>query len=195
MIMQELKARTRPHHDRLEQLSHVGRIMDGSLTRADYEQLIRNNYRVHAPLEARLAAALAADPIDGLDFEARRKTPALRQDMQVLGLDTDDRAAEALLPEITDHYQALGALYVLEGATLGGSVIRKALARNPHLQDAQPFHYYGVYGEQTGPRWKQFGRLANERVQTPEHAERAIQAAIGTFEAFAASLTETIPTV
>lgn len=54
-----------------------------------------------------------------------------------------------------DEAEALGALYVLEGATLGGQVIIKRLKKNEPFSTL-PLAYYNVYADHTGVMWTQF---------------------------------------
>ena len=75
--------------------------------------------------------------------------------------------------------QALGAFYVLEGSTLGGRLISRALAETP--MRAVGLRYFDPYGEDTGRRWRAFkawldGEAAHSR---PAMVERG---AVATFD-------------
>jgi heme oxygenase len=62
---------------------------------------------------------------------------------------------------------ALGAMYVLEGASLGGHVIVKKLASNPFLTPLHlNFNYYRVYGDDLIPNWKSFCAVLNRQPET-----------------------------
>ncbi|MCH5717051.1 biliverdin-producing heme oxygenase [Niabella hibiscisoli] len=78
-------------------------------------------------------------------------------------------------PSFDNEAEALGALYVLEGATLGGQFIIKQLKKNDSLA-ALPLAYYNVYANQTGIRWKQFLEVIN-RYEDHESALRGAQKA------------------
>ena len=55
----------------------------------------------------------------------------------------------------------MGALYVLEGATLGGQVIIKRLKKNEPFSTL-PLAYYNVYADHTGVMWTQFLENINQ---------------------------------
>jgi heme oxygenase len=78
--------------------------------------------------------------------------------------------------------EALGAAYVLEGSTLGGQVIRRALQKHPVLSDQCQFHYYNCYGEHLRTRWLNFIELADQTLLTPIQIDMACQSACQTFE-------------
>jgi heme oxygenase len=61
--------------------------------------------------------------------------------------------------------ELLGAMYVLEGATLGGSVIVKRLKTNPNFEGLN-LNYYQIYGEQLIPMWKKFCEVLNQQPET-----------------------------
>src|ERR1700753_1100409 len=67
------------------------------------------------------------------DYPERRKTAAIVADLELLNSAIPATADE--LPEVTGTAQALGALYVMEGSTLGGQHIRKMLARQLRTEE------------------------------------------------------------
>lgn len=102
-------------------------------------------------LEPALAAELGPDWTAGRD-----KSAILKADLIELGLDP------ATLPICADAAQlvsnragALGVLYVLEGSTLGGNLIAKALRKVPAWPAGRPT-YFHPYGENTGAMWRRF---------------------------------------
>jgi heme oxygenase len=97
-----------------------------------------------------------------VDIRERRNAGFLLDDLRQLGHPADEPACCQTLPEISDTAQAFGALYVLEGSTLGGRMIVKMLAKNPAIpQNATRF--FSGYGEQTGSKWKSFLETFNQQ--------------------------------
>jgi heme oxygenase len=180
MITERLKAETADHHKATEAVSFGDRIMNGSLTLEEYGVLIEKNYILHAVLEAALEESNLIP--EELGFAARAKTASLIADMTLLG-----RSLPAL-PASTMRFQtsaeALGAMYVLEGATLGGAYIYKALQRNPVVAPLGKFNYYSVYGDLIGPNWKSFQEALIKHVQTKELEDLAIESAKQAFDFF-----------
>jgi heme oxygenase len=180
MITTRLKAETADHHKATEAVSYGDKIMGGTLTKAAYATLIEKNYILHALVENALVQSNLIP--EELRLRERLKTAALAEDLVLLN------HAVPNLPSITIQYttaaQALGAMYVVEGATLGGAYILKALQRNPAIAPIGTFHYYGVYGESIGAKWKTFQESLIAHVNTTALEDEAIESAKKTFDLF-----------
>jgi heme oxygenase len=157
MLHETLKQATKQNHDELEQLMFVNDIMSGTLSLANYKQILSTNYLVHKAFENYLFDNLSAETAEQLNLQHRRKLPALTADMKALQLEIPSPVNDDELTFEKTDASILGALYVLEGATLGGSVIVKRLKTNPELSALNlDFNYYQVYGDQLIPYWKTF---------------------------------------
>lgn len=178
-ILDTMKAETQPWHDKVEELAASHHIMDGSFTYGDYSVLISRHYTLHNALEPRLADFLSTCPIDGINFAERRKLAYLQQDRQELHNDIQESHFEPQVT-ITTPAQALGCMYVLEGSSLGGSVIKRQLGKSPHFEGVH-FHFFGCYGEDTGRLWKEFRAAVLNTIDTPKKENEIVQAAIATF--------------
>jgi heme oxygenase len=165
MLHETLKQATRANHDQLEQLMYVNDIMSGTLTAAQYKQILITNYLVHKAFESGLFSSLSGGIAQQLDLPRREKLTALQKDIAELAEDITFGPTDA---------EILGAMYVLEGATLGGSVIVKRLKTNPQLSHLT-FNYYQVYGDQLIPMWKQFCAVLDE--QPESNSEGAVTGA------------------
>ncbi|GEM_PF-1041060 len=134
------------------------------------------------PLEAGLARL---DWPTGLEAEHRfHKTQWLEADLMAAGLDRDDLAAIEPCPhapQVTDLASGFGVTYVVEGATLGGTILFKRLApRLPGL----PLAWLQGYGSDTGVRWQRFQQQLAQHVLSETDirlAQRAAQEAFRTF--------------
>jgi heme oxygenase len=148
VVLGHLRLATAQHHQQLEDdLNVVERLSSP----ADRRAIVLRYYQMHAAADAALGVWLG-DMAD-LDYTSRRRTPLLLADLQSLGLIAPPlRQSGALI--VASQTEALGVLYVLEGSTLGGRVIRKALAARG--QDHAGLGFLDPYGDQTGDRWKSF---------------------------------------
>lgn len=147
-VLAELRRATRERHDDLE--GNAG-VLERLVSLDGRRQLLEAFLSVYEPAEAALRTHL--DPIAGLDFEHRLKTPALRRDLKSLGA-RGEAAATALPPALASRAHALGFAYVLEGSTLGGRVIRKRLRAAGVTLEGTGF--FDIYGADTGRRWQDF---------------------------------------
>lgn len=185
MLQEKLKQATQANHDTLEGLMFVHQIMGGTLSLQQYKQILTTNYLVHQHFEDALANGLNPTITKDLEIYSRRKLGALAADMLEIHLDLQGLNTD--LPETTFDNQAevLGALYVLEGATLGGNVIVKRLKVNPQLNSLNlGFHYYQVYGENLVPNWKKFVAILNK--QPEDTCDASVNGAKKMFEYIAA---------
>jgi heme oxygenase len=101
-------------------------------------------------------------------------------DLHVLGLSAG--AERPALPEVGDTDEALGRMYVLEGATLGGTFIDRHLAGLPQLSGVR-LRAFSPYGERTGAMWRAFRRTTRAHVAGAGDADRVVDAACRTFAA------------
>lgn len=182
-ILERLKTETRPQHDRIEQVSFGDRIMNGTLTPEEYKILIINNFKIHDYIERTLETMPEITNIPGLDFEKRKKTQLLEKDLELLGLNPADHRSDNIDLPLTSKSEALGAYYVIEGSTLGGSVISRALAKNAQVSAIGAFNFYGCYGEMVGPMWKQFCQVLMQEGGETEKQDVMVASASRTFDA------------
>lgn len=179
--MSRLKHSTLEQHLEVEALMPVLR---PELTMRAYAGLLTRIYAAVQPLEAGLEAVALPE---AFDLPARLKTPLLVRDLQeVSGI--RPAPLPPLLPEGVP--EALGVLYVLEGATLGGQIIGRNLNKALALTPETGAEYFHAYGSRTGAMWKAFAEAMNRGV-APEEEQRVIDGAHTAFEAFRRVLGET----
>lgn len=103
--------------------------------------------------------AVGAWPALAGEIAARSRLAQLRADLTALGLSGAEIEAlprcEAAAGLAQTEAAALGSFYVLEGSTLGGKVITKALAARDWLPEGG-FAYFDPYGARTGEMWRGF---------------------------------------
>jgi heme oxygenase len=174
-----LREATKGVHERLGRALPLN---NPELTLDAYRGVIEALYGFHAPLEMRLSVAAAKS--DGLvPMLGREKLWRLRQDLRALG-STDERI-EALprctwVPEISTVPRAFGCLYVIEGATLGGRVVARAVREHLGLGPSTGASFFEGYGAATGTMWRSF--LDCLKACTKSRAE-VVEAAMDTFAA------------
>ena len=150
-----------------------------------FRRLLQAYYGFYGPMEAALYDCELIP--DGYDTELRVKTPTLLSDLLALGL--NDMAINDLprctqLPLLDTPAACLGALYVLEGATLGGQVLRREMAQRLDLDADNGGAFLNVYGPETGRRWKDFlDYLGHQPLDAPAK-QHAVDAARSTFSCF-----------
>jgi heme oxygenase len=178
-VLQHLRAATGASHKSLEDRMPF---MRPELDRALYVRLIQAYYGFYCPLERLIARIADASPT----AHQRHKVPALVRDLTALGLTASQIDALALctdLPTITNTHHLLGARYVIEGATLGGQVLRRVIKDKLAMEADNGAEFLDVYGRATGPLWKAFlQQLAD--ADDPQYNDQIVDAACTTFNCF-----------
>lgn len=181
-LLKTLREQTRHEHESLElELDLFHRIT----SRAAYRKLLEGFLRVHRPLEHELATAVDWQAL-GWDFDARRKTAWLVEDLAAMGdgMEPGDES-RFMRPEISLHTLggAIGCLYVMEGSTLGGQVISRHLEASLHITPENGGRFFHGYGPRTVEAWRAFGTWVG--TQEPNlDASEAVTAARETFQFF-----------
>ena len=119
---------------------------------------------------------------EAITWTARRRAGLFASDLDALGapLAADDPE----LSDVPDTDAALGRLYVLEGSTLGGTLIDRHLTGLPALADVR-LRAFSPYGSETGAMWHAFRRATRDRIARGGNADAMLAAATGTFRSLA----------
>lgn len=169
-----LRAETSSVHRRLDQTLGLVDRLQGPETRA---ALVARYYVFHRQTENAVAPFLSA--VADLDFAARRRSPLIARDIQALGESAPPDDGPGL--DIVTRCEAFGALYVLEGSSLGGRLILKDLARR--CSPMTGLGFLNPYGALTSGLWLTF--LAILERETASRKETIKQTVSGALKAFA----------
>lgn len=182
MLADILKKDTLSNHQQLEKML-VGR-MKAIRTTADYIDLLQLFYSYFGGLEKQIDQHLDQDLLP--DYAQRRKSASLVQDIEALGGKPGQTATGAALPVINNPRQAMAALYVIEGSTLGGKFISKMIAQQLHVTDGKGFSFFNSYGADTEAMWNIFKDTLNRQTATAVEQAEVVDAANQTFARFEA---------
>lgn len=152
-LRERLRDAVGPLHDALDR--SLGFLLEPGLDRRRYRDVLAAFYGVYAPLEDRLTALRAVSPPLPVPWVAR--TRLLADDLRALGLAEDELASlprcEHGLP--TGVGPLAGCLYVLEGASLGGLVITRAVRDALGVGVGAGASFFTGEGPATAARWRQ----------------------------------------
>ncbi len=164
-----LRTATAAYHDRVDTAFSKANLAD----RVSYGHFLQAQAAAHLPVEDALARAGVAAIV--IDWDARRRSASLRDDLATLGLDVPAPAGELMLD---DEAAVLGALYVLEGSRLGGALLKRSVS--PYL----PTQFLGGMNSTA---WRDLLMLLDERLDTEAKRAIAIAAACDVFILFETS--------
>jgi heme oxygenase len=184
MILARLRAGTREKHQRLEQVVDLPTRLSSETA---YRGLLEAFYGLYRPLETRLAEhpELGAS---GLASERLHKHKLLEQDLLSLGDSADVIASLRTcpkLPNLQNLFSAAGCLYVLEGATLGGQIVRREVDSRLNLTRDSGCLFFDCYGHRVREMWSGFCTdLDALAVDNPDNSDDIVEGACETFSCF-----------
>lgn len=183
-IMQRLKEETKTAHLQLEKLTipYIKKAQDD----ASYRRLLSLFYGYLKPVETAIQQQLAGSELLP-DLAERRQTAMLAADLQLLGTEAASLPQAGSLPALDSHAAALGALYVLEGSTLGGRIISRMLSAQLGRDAENGIAFFSGYGAETGAKWATFTAALNQYAEAhPQAQDEMVAAADETFSRFRA---------
>lgn len=183
-IMARLRHATLSAHERIENNPRLSALLRPGLSEWQYQDVLRRYLAYFTRVEPSLFLTLSGlVPMSELD--RRRKIPLLQRDLEGYGI-----TAQAVEPDPSSrgtYVQALGRLYVHEGASLGGRMIHAALSRS--IGQTRPSAFFAGYGAETAEVWRRTKGILHAGIageaEIGEAAEAA-NAAFGEIEAIMA---------
>ena len=130
----------------------------------DYASILKMFYGYFHPLESIIRSYITPGILE--DIDERRNSSFIINDLKAIGYSTESLALCTQLPNINSSLAALGAMYVLEGSTLGGRMISRMLMKNALVPfDDSNLHFFNGYKESTGKRWTSFLSVLEEHAE------------------------------
>jgi len=162
-------------------------LMKPDLTLNEYVSVLQRFYRAVAAWES-WAETHVPEKWRAM-FEQRRRSRLLLEDFHALGVTSEEASwGEVPFPVLDTDASFLGAMYVVEGSTLGGQYIARhveeVLNFTPGVGDA----YFRGYGENTGAMWKEFRTVVTAMDEAD--SDQVIEGARKMFGMFARCLKE-----
>jgi heme oxygenase len=176
MLSSSIKEATKEAHLQLEK--KVVQKLKAIRSNEDYADFLKHFYAYFSHVEKAIAPYITSEILP--DYAQRRNSSYLKKDIEELGGNVNELPATTI-PAITNTIQALGALYVMEGSIMGGSIIVKMLEKGGVTSGVS---FFSGYGEATGQMWGAFVGVLNSQSRSEEDEAQAIQTANDTFMHF-----------
>ncbi|VTR95891.1 heme oxygenase : Heme oxygenase OS=Microvirga lotononidis GN=MicloDRAFT_00059780 PE=4 SV=1: Heme_oxygenase: Heme_oxygenase [Gemmata massiliana] len=185
-ILERLKHDTAAHHAAAEQQLDLDNRLRNS---AAYAALLGRLYGFYQPLETALGRVDGYEEL-GIHFEERSKALNLAKDLAALGqaIGSFPLCPAPRVPSLGD---ALGRMYVLEGATLGGRIVSRMVEARLGYTAERGGAFFTNYGDRVGAMWTAFRSALVQFATTPETEQQLVAAATDTFERFNSWLAST----
>ena len=175
-LHEKLKSETAENHNVAEQ--RLTPYISGLNSRNAYIRLLKAFHGFYNPAFSVISRYINNRQLP--DISQRNTSSFIEHDLAALSFTGPIQYCEDL-PSINDTASALGALYVLEGSTLGGKYIKNMLLSNKSLNLTEEHtRFFNSYGPHTGSKWKSFLNVINLQ----EDHFKIIRTANETFERF-----------
>jgi heme oxygenase len=197
-LMRRLRAHTAAVHAATERLPLMTEVLSEAPTPTGYARYLTALQRVYVAIEPALYATLPPATEEALGIEP--KLPALAQDVASVGIplcvagqhdpDIGRRIRSRLSPaDLRATATALGGLYVLEGATLGGQIIARRLRSHWSGNASPPTAFLDFRARHDKGHWRRFGAALEAWAARHPGSEQAILGgALAVFEDMHAAL-------
>ncbi|MFZ4762628.1 MAG: biliverdin-producing heme oxygenase [Alphaproteobacteria bacterium] len=163
-----LKQETIAQHRQIEQVPMMQNMVGGCINLQEYSCLLQGFLSFYAPLERKIAHFLQQNnitPPANREYSYIEKGILLENDIKVLA---SLLPAMPLVPEypttldINHWADFLGVLYVIEGSTLGGKLIRERLSQYLGQDVIQATSFFDCYGKDCKIQWLQTVAFINK---------------------------------
>lgn len=179
-FLRDLRNQTGASHKSLEDRQLSRSLLDPSLSLSSYQLYLSKLYRVVRACEAQVYPLISHLL---KDLPRRQKSELIFNDLLATGMSQKNIAG---LPV---HYfqemniaQAMGAMYVLEGSTLGGRILYKHTNETLGLNQESGASYFWGYGAETGIMWKIFLSALSHTAIEKKCEDEIIRSAAETFK-------------
>ena len=155
-----LRTHTRAAHKSIETVPALARLLAPDLGRGEYADVLLAMQAFHAAAEPDIALALEELPAAQSLLDGRRLR-ALADDLAFLGTAPWPESPPPLA--LANRAEAIGALYVIEGASLGGRVIARHIADSLELAPGEGASFYGgLSADAARQRWAQLSAVLED---------------------------------
>ncbi len=158
MLIQKIRADTLVEHAALQAALNI---LDPKSTLSEYIETIQIFEAFVALWEE--TGDTACPPRMRAAFLERKRAKLLQDDLAYFH--APRLRTPAVMPSFESPLTFLGAMYVMEGSTLGGQVISRHLESAFSLSDGRGYSFFRGHGSETVTLWKSFSALLEEQVK------------------------------
>lgn len=178
-VRQLLRQATHDSHHRLNRHPLLVQLMQPGLDWKKYVLILEAYYHFYLGLEARMAEAERHIP-GAFPYGARRKSVWLAEDLAYFSVVPSPSPPETQgwgVGAIPGLGAMAGALYVVEGSSLGGLVISRRLAQLHGLTAQTGARFFNGYGANTDAYWQEFLAWLETRALGPDDLKQSLDMA------------------
>ena len=163
-VQARLRDSTRAAHHGIDHHPLLAPLVKPGLSLEHYQYVLLAMHWIHVPLLESLVAGLD-EFIPDSHFRPSNRPNWLAEDFDWFEMNetmASESFTEHFQPRFTSAESLVGALYVIEGSTLGGQVITRQLAESIEVYPGKGASFFHGHGANTQLHWSDFWRFASE---------------------------------
>lgn len=170
------------YHQQVEASQLMVPITEKTVTKEQYIHILKVFYSYFSAIEKKVDQMAEELKHYLPDIASRRKTDWIRIDLEHLHASIPEGTTS--IPVIVTVAQALGALYVMEGSTLGARFISATLKEVLAVDASNGALFFNGYGAETGAKWALFKQALTDYSTDRQKEDEVISSANETFAKF-----------
>ena len=181
-ILVRLKNETKELHHAVEKISGVNKILEGTLTKNEYFNILQKNYAAYYFVEQQI--------IEFSSYKYFKKATLfpsisswIKQDLNIANGETLSRADKPII-KFDNYLMAIGATYVLEGSLLGGAFIANHIEKCENIKKLPPQFFYKKASGERIKRWKILTSYLSSKEYTNDEMDTIVDGAKRAFLIF-----------
>lgn len=179
-LRSRLKELTQPFHTSIENNPYAVKLANGSITHEEYNRFLHKMQAFVLPMEERFVGFEIEFEKIGVTLRERLRRYDLQNDIKALEMPKPGDIAAPDVPKLDSFARALGALYVMEGSTMGGKIIASRINQGL-LGENPPMDYIYPYKENTMPMFQAMCKSIETFEHNGGNQEEAIIGACETY--------------
>lgn len=152
MILEALRAATAEKHQELDYA--MTPVIKKATDTESYTKVLEMFYGSFKPVYTAIREWIGAEEVP--DIDSRFSLQNLEKDLVHYGIDPSSIQLMENPPVINTKGAAMGALYVLEGSSLGGVYLAKMLKDQLGIDETDGLAFFAGYGKETKAKWTSF---------------------------------------
>ncbi len=149
----------------------------------DYRRWVARFFGIYYPIEDALGGFTQWEEWN-IPFEPFGRVKTLSKDLTAMSVQIErvELASTSEIPQLSNFAEALGALYVIEGSSLGGRFILSDLSKRLGQAIDGRDAFFAGHGAETGQRWNAFKTSLDHYLsRDPVKFSSVVTGAIATF--------------
>ena len=156
-----LKDVTKVYHDRIESTPLAVSLASGNVYLQKYVDYLWHLYKLHLDLENK-AKSFSEWEKWGIVIKDRQRAHLLKKDIDSLDLVPNQYQSYQDFSKNWSFANIVGAMYVLEGSTMGGQILSQRLENIKSKNGQGATNYFKAYEKETMTMWMKYVEFLNE---------------------------------